>query len=47
MEENKTVQAEEKKTYEQPEIVDHGSIEKITEQPLLNPGKADLDSLPS
>ena len=40
MEENKTVQTKEKKDYEQPEIVDHGSIEKITEQPVLNPGEA-------
>jgi len=44
MEENKTVQAEEKKTYEQPEIVDHGSIEKITEQPVLNPGELNLSA---
>ena len=46
MEENKTVQPKEKKDYEQPDLVDHGSIEKITEQPVLNPGKLDAESVP-
>jgi hypothetical protein len=46
MKEEKSVQVKEKKDYEQPDLVDHGSIEKITEQPVLNPGKLDADSVP-
>jgi hypothetical protein len=41
MKEKTSIQEEPKKTYEKPELIDHGTVEEITEQAAVLPkGKA-------